>query len=99
MRFNLIGPFEIVTDDGRIYRPGTPKVCQTLALLLTRPNEIITAESLIQELWGASAAQRRHHLADVRLPCAPDVRERAADRPGPPSDRHLPARVRDPGGR
>ncbi|MEV7618209.1 BTAD domain-containing putative transcriptional regulator [Streptomyces sp. NPDC089799] len=52
MRFNLIGPFEIVTDDGRIYRPGTPKVCQTLALLLTRPNEIITAESLIQELWG-----------------------------------------------
>ncbi|GAA0896669.1 MULTISPECIES: AfsR/SARP family transcriptional regulator [Streptomyces violaceusniger group] len=52
MRFNLIGPFEIVTDDGRIHHPGTPKVCQTLALLLTRPNEIITAESLIQELWG-----------------------------------------------
>ncbi|MFF3752523.1 BTAD domain-containing putative transcriptional regulator [Streptomyces sp. NPDC002018] len=52
MRFNLMGPFEIVTDDGRTYRPGTPKVCQTLALLLTRPNEIITAESLIQELWG-----------------------------------------------
>jgi DNA-binding SARP family transcriptional activator len=52
VRFNLIGPFEIVTDDGRTYRPGTPKVCQTLALLLTRPNEIITAESLIRELWG-----------------------------------------------
>ncbi|MEO3977577.1 AfsR/SARP family transcriptional regulator [Streptomyces sp. CAU 1734] len=52
MRFNLIGPFEIVTDDGRIHRPGTPKVCQTLALLLTRPNEIVTAESLIQDLWG-----------------------------------------------
>ncbi|MGW1075594.1 AfsR/SARP family transcriptional regulator [Streptomyces sp. NPDC002537] len=52
MRFNLIGPFEIVSDDGRVYRPGTPKVCQTLALLLTRPHEIVTAESLIQELWG-----------------------------------------------
>ncbi|MET9608700.1 BTAD domain-containing putative transcriptional regulator [Streptomyces sp. NPDC006512] len=52
MRFNLIGPFEIVADDGRIYRPGTPKVCQTLALLLTRPNEIVTADALIQELWG-----------------------------------------------
>lgn len=52
MRFNLIGPFEVVTDDGRIYHPGTPKVCQTLALLLTRPNEIVTAESLIKELWG-----------------------------------------------
>lgn len=52
MRFNLIGPFEIVTDDGRTYRPGTPKVCQTLALLLTRPGEIVTADALIQELWG-----------------------------------------------
>ncbi|GAB1338455.1 AfsR/SARP family transcriptional regulator [Streptomyces sp. E-15] len=52
MQFNLIGPFEIVTDDGRTYRPGTPKVCQTLALLLTRPNEIVTAETLIRELWG-----------------------------------------------
>ncbi|MGW7081751.1 AfsR/SARP family transcriptional regulator [Streptomyces sp. NPDC054871] len=52
MRFNLIGPFEIVADDGRTYRPGTPKMCQTLALLLTRANEIVTAESLIQELWG-----------------------------------------------
>ncbi|MGW0792289.1 AfsR/SARP family transcriptional regulator [Streptomyces sp. NPDC002911] len=52
MRFHLIGPFEIITDDGRSYRPGTPKVCQTLALLLTRPNEIVTAECLIQELWG-----------------------------------------------
>ncbi|MGW7103675.1 AfsR/SARP family transcriptional regulator [Streptomyces sp. NPDC054838] len=52
MRFNLIGPFEIVSDDGRVYRPGTPKVCQTLALLLTRPHEIVTAEALIHELWG-----------------------------------------------
>ncbi|KJY35659.1 MULTISPECIES: AfsR/SARP family transcriptional regulator [Streptomyces] len=52
MRFNLIGPFEIVTDDGRTYQPGTPKVCQTLALLLTRPGEVVTAESLIRELWG-----------------------------------------------
>ncbi|WP_424217466.1 AfsR/SARP family transcriptional regulator (plasmid) [Streptomyces sp. BI20] len=52
MRFNLIGPFEIVTNDGRVHRPGTPKVCQTLALLLTRPGEIITADLLIQELWG-----------------------------------------------
>ncbi|MFF4604072.1 BTAD domain-containing putative transcriptional regulator [Streptomyces sp. NPDC001339] len=55
MRFNLIGPFEIVAEDGRSpHLPSTPKVCQTLALLLTRPNEIVTSESLIQELWGDS---------------------------------------------
>ncbi|MFE3329790.1 BTAD domain-containing putative transcriptional regulator [Streptomyces sp. NPDC059176] len=52
MRFNLIGPFEIVTDDGRAHRVSTPKVCQTLALLLTRPNEVVTSDALIQELWG-----------------------------------------------
>ncbi|MDI3408199.1 AfsR/SARP family transcriptional regulator [Streptomyces cavernicola] len=52
MRFNLVGPFEIVADDGRVYRPGTPKVCQTLALLLTRPGGVVTTESLIEELWG-----------------------------------------------
>ncbi|MEE1929382.1 AfsR/SARP family transcriptional regulator [Streptomyces sp. TRM 70351] len=52
MRFNLIGPFEIVSDNGRTYMPTTPKVRQTLALLLTRPNEIVTSDCLIQELWG-----------------------------------------------
>lgn len=52
MRFNLIGPFEIVSDAGKVHGPATPKVCQTLALLLTRPREIVTSEALIQELWG-----------------------------------------------
>jgi SARP family transcriptional regulator, regulator of embCAB operon len=54
VRFNLIGPFEIVAQDGRSYLPSTPKVCQTLALLLTRANEIVTSDSLIHELWGES---------------------------------------------
>lgn len=52
MRFNLIGPFEILTADGRSHLPSTPKVCQTLALLLTRPKELVTSETLIRELWG-----------------------------------------------
>ncbi|MBD0424098.1 AfsR/SARP family transcriptional regulator [Streptomyces sp. NPDC052309] len=52
MRFNLIGPFEIVADDGSVHLPTTPKVCQTLALLLTPPGELVTAESLVRELWG-----------------------------------------------
>ncbi|GGX61938.1 AfsR/SARP family transcriptional regulator [Streptomyces hiroshimensis] len=52
MRFNLIGPFEIVTDDGRRCMPSTPKVCQTLAFLLTRPRDVAPVDALIQELWG-----------------------------------------------
>ncbi|MET7718496.1 AfsR/SARP family transcriptional regulator [Streptomyces sp. NPDC005407] len=51
MRFRLIGPFEIVTEDGEVRHAGTPKVSQTLALLLMRANEIVTAATLIQELW------------------------------------------------
>ncbi|MFI7100764.1 BTAD domain-containing putative transcriptional regulator [Streptomyces sp. NPDC050161] len=54
MRFNLIGPFEIIADDGRVCVPSAPKVCQTLALLLSRHNEVVTPDCLIQELWGES---------------------------------------------
>ncbi|MFE7135045.1 BTAD domain-containing putative transcriptional regulator [Streptomyces sp. NPDC057638] len=60
MRFNLIGPFEIVCDDGEVRLPTTPKVCQTLALLLTRPNEVVPAELLIQELWGDRPPRSAH---------------------------------------
>ncbi|WP_244501168.1 AfsR/SARP family transcriptional regulator [Streptomyces sp. TP-A0874] len=52
LRFNLLGPFEIVNDEGKCCTPHTPKVCQVLALVLTRPNEMVSVESFIQELWG-----------------------------------------------
>ncbi|PLW71510.1 transcriptional regulator [Streptomyces sp. SCUT-3] len=52
MQFNLIGPFEIVNDNGGRISPGMPKVRQTLSVLLTRPGEIASTDSLIQELWG-----------------------------------------------
>jgi DNA-binding SARP family transcriptional activator len=51
VRFNLLGPLEIVTDVGQTLIPSTPKVCQVLALLLTRPNEIVSVDALVQELW------------------------------------------------
>ncbi|MFF9102533.1 BTAD domain-containing putative transcriptional regulator [Streptomyces rubrogriseus] len=60
MRFNLMGPFEIIGDDGRVHLPTTPKVCRTLALLLTRPNEIVAADSVIQELWGDDPPRSAH---------------------------------------
>ncbi|MFI9200289.1 BTAD domain-containing putative transcriptional regulator [Streptomyces sp. NPDC053048] len=55
MRFRLIGPFEIETEDGEVRGAGTPKVSQTLALLLMRANEIVPAETLIRELWQGGA--------------------------------------------
>lgn len=52
MRFNLLGPFEILTDRGRIHVPGTPKMCQVLAVLLMRPGRVVSVETLVEELWG-----------------------------------------------
>ncbi|GAA2430303.1 AfsR/SARP family transcriptional regulator [Streptomyces macrosporus] len=54
MRFNVMGSFEIIDDHGKVHSPGMPKVCQTLAVLLTRPGEVAGIDSLILELWGDS---------------------------------------------
>ncbi|SBT66113.1 DNA-binding transcriptional activator of the SARP family [Micromonospora sediminicola] len=52
VRFNLLGPLEIVADNGRAATLSTPKVCQVLALLLIRPNEIVSVGALVEELWA-----------------------------------------------
>jgi DNA-binding SARP family transcriptional activator len=52
MRFNVLGPLEIVADDGRVLNPKAPKVCQVLGLLLLRANEAVSADELVEELWG-----------------------------------------------
>ncbi|MBG0856938.1 AfsR/SARP family transcriptional regulator [Streptomyces spinoverrucosus] len=54
MRFNLIGPFQIATDDGRTLAPQAPKICQMLAVLAFQPGEAVAVETLVRELWGES---------------------------------------------
>ncbi|TLS47362.1 AfsR/SARP family transcriptional regulator [Streptomyces montanus] len=51
MRFSLLGPFEIVTDDGFSHEPGPPKAAQTLALFATQPGSVVGSDTLIRELW------------------------------------------------
>ncbi|OXZ01545.1 AfsR/SARP family transcriptional regulator [Streptomyces microflavus] len=55
MQFNLLGPFEIITDDGRTLALGTPKMCQVIALLLMRPGSVVSVNALRRELWGDDA--------------------------------------------
>ncbi|MFF9912751.1 BTAD domain-containing putative transcriptional regulator [Streptomyces sp. NPDC013457] len=55
MQFNLIGPFEIVTDDGQSCAPRAPKICQMLAVLALQPREAVATDTLIRELWGEEA--------------------------------------------
>jgi DNA-binding SARP family transcriptional activator len=54
MRFNLMGPFQIIADNGESRPVGTPKVSQVLAVLLTHANDLVTPDTFIQELWQHS---------------------------------------------
>jgi DNA-binding SARP family transcriptional activator len=51
MEFRLLGPLEVSDGDRRI-EIGRGRRRSLLALLLLRPNEVISAERLIDELWG-----------------------------------------------
>jgi WD40 repeat protein/DNA-binding SARP family transcriptional activator len=51
MQFRVLGPLEVSADDGRISLGG-PKQRSVLARLLVRPNQVIPAEDLIDQVWG-----------------------------------------------
>jgi len=51
MEFRLLGPLEVVRDDGPLPLGG-PKPRALLALLLLHSNETLSRERLIDELWG-----------------------------------------------
>lgn len=55
MQFNLIGPFEITTDDGREFTPSAPRIRQMLALLALQPRETVSLDTFFQELWAEDA--------------------------------------------
>src|SRR5438552_9378250 len=55
MEFRLLGPLEVVADDGAPFGVDAPKPRALLALLLLDANEIVPAERLIEELWGGRA--------------------------------------------
>jgi len=51
MEFGVLGPLEVMDDDGRL-QLGGPKQRTVLAHLLLRANNLVTAERLIDALWG-----------------------------------------------
>lgn len=63
MDFRLLGPLDVV-DHGRSIQVGHGKRRSLLVLLLLHPNEVISAERLIDALWGerppATAAKSLH---------------------------------------
>jgi DNA-binding SARP family transcriptional activator len=51
LQFQVLGPLEVYDGD-RVCTPTPPKVSRVLALLLLRANQVVSMDSLIEELWG-----------------------------------------------
>jgi DNA-binding SARP family transcriptional activator len=62
--FRLLGPLEVVGDDGHGVSVGKGRQRALLALLILRANELLATDRLVEELWGESpppTAQRMLH--------------------------------------
>ena len=57
MEFRILGPLE-VSDGGSEVSLGGPKLRSLLALLLLHGNEVVSADRLIDELWGDDVPER-----------------------------------------
>ena len=59
MQFGVLGPLAVTTDAGEpVVVPGT-KVRVLLADLLANRNQVVSADRLIDDLWGDDAARQR----------------------------------------
>jgi YVTN family beta-propeller protein len=91
MDYRILGPFE-VRDSGRVVGLGGEKPRAVLAILLLHRNEVVSADRLIDDLWGESppvSALRtlRAYVSRLRKALGPDVPS-----PGSAGDSALAAR-------
>ena len=66
MEFRILGPLE-VRDGERPLRLAGAKQRALLALLLLHPNEVVSSDRLIDELWGEESPQRGPNALQARV--------------------------------
>src|SRR6202012_2405388 len=71
MRFGILGPLQVIADDGRELALGGRMPRAVLALLLLRANEVVSTDQLVEALWAgappASGAKGLHvHVSRLR---------------------------------
>jgi DNA-binding SARP family transcriptional activator len=76
LEFRILGPLEVI-HRGRRLTLGGSRQRALLALLLTRANEVVSTDRLIDELWGAqppttAANALQYHISQLRKALAPD---------------------------
>ena len=54
MEFRVLGPLEVLDDDGVVVSLGGPRPRALLAFLLLHANEVVSTDRLIDGIWGAS---------------------------------------------
>jgi DNA-binding SARP family transcriptional activator len=75
VEFRILGPLEVV-EDGRPLTLGGPRQRALLAMLLTRANEVVSNDRLIDELWGArppptATNALQYHVSQLRKTLGP----------------------------
>jgi predicted ATPase/DNA-binding SARP family transcriptional activator len=65
MQFRILGPLEVSDGDRRISLAGAQR--SLLALLLLSANEVVSADRLIDELWGEEAPRSGRTALQVRV--------------------------------
>ncbi|WP_196073169.1 BTAD domain-containing putative transcriptional regulator [Nakamurella alba] len=67
MRFGVLGTVTATTDDGAVVPIPGAKVRQLLAVLLVHRNRVVSADRLIDELWGEAAPVNPAGALQVRV--------------------------------
>jgi DNA-binding SARP family transcriptional activator len=66
MEFRILGPLE-VWDDGARVSLGGPRPRALLAILLLHPNQVVSTDRLIEELWGEEAPEQADSALRVNV--------------------------------
>jgi predicted ATPase/DNA-binding SARP family transcriptional activator len=65
MEFRILGPLEVRGDDGRPLKLGGQKPRGILAVLLCRPNQVVSTTTLIDELWGGRPPETAANMVQI----------------------------------
>ncbi|NEA27901.1 AfsR/SARP family transcriptional regulator, partial [Actinomadura bangladeshensis] len=67
MRFGVLGPLSVWTDDGTPVHVPEAKVRTLLAVLLTDPGRPVSADRLIDALWGDAPPRNPSGTLQARI--------------------------------
>jgi DNA-binding SARP family transcriptional activator/class 3 adenylate cyclase len=65
VQFRILGPLEVLDDDARPLVLGGPKQRALLAVLLLHAGQVVSADRLVDELWGEDSPETARSVLQV----------------------------------